>query len=122
MLMKKALSLVLPIFIFLSTLLYLHQKIQIYIEAYRLSRNFCYHNELLDKRDYLLVNFANQVSLNKVNQWVQIQQFTPVEKERIVAFNLKKQEQVHKGRLLTLLGNFLRTSTPTSTALAEEKR
>ena len=120
--MKKVLPLFLPVFIFSSSLLYLHQKIQIYVEAYRLSNNHHYHNELVDKRDYLMYNLAKEVSLAKVNQWAQAQNFTPVDKEKILALNTKTQEQVQENVINSVLNRFLRASVSTSTALAKERK
>ena len=108
--------------VFIPTFLYLHQKIQIYVEAYRLSRNFCRHNELLDKRDYLMYNFSKEVSLAKVNQWAQLENFRPVGRERVVALNIKPKEQIARNNLTQFLSRLLKTSTSTSAALAKEKR
>jgi hypothetical protein len=120
--MKKILPLFLPVFIFSSSLIYLHQKIQIYVEAYRLSNNYHCHNELVDKRDYLMYNLAKEVSLAKVNQWAQAQNFTPVDKGKVLALNIKAQEQIHENTINSVLNRLLRASVSTSTALAKERR
>ncbi|MFH1519097.1 MAG: hypothetical protein ABIE75_00810 [Candidatus Omnitrophota bacterium] len=121
--MKKILPLVLPVIIFLPVLIYLHHKVQLYVEAYRLSNSFGYHKELIDKRDYLMYNFANQATLAKVNQWASLKDFTPVDKDRKMALNIKRQaEIVSDNKISLLLDRILRASSPTSTALAKEKR
>ncbi len=121
--MKKLLPLILPVIIFLFTLLYLHQKVQLYVEAYRLSNTFYCHKELIDKRDYLMYNFAKEATLVKVNQWAIRKDFTPIDKNRVMALNTKRQAQsISNNRVALLLSRILKASTPTSTALAEEKR
>ena len=118
--MKKGLHLVLPVLIFLPTLLYLHQKVQIYVQAYQLSNNYRYHNELVDKRDYLMYNFAKEVSLAKVNQWAVGQNFTPVDRNKMYTLNTKGQEKISDNKIVSLINRFLRVSTATSTALAKD--
>jgi len=120
--MKKILPLFLAVFIFSSSLLYLHQKIQIYVEAYRLSSNHRRYNELVDKRDYLMYNLAKEISLAKVNQWAQAQNFAPVDKNKVLALNIDTQEQIEANTITSLLDRFLRASVSTSTALAKEKK
>ncbi|MFA7677130.1 MAG: hypothetical protein WCY34_03055 [Candidatus Omnitrophota bacterium] len=120
--MKKTLVFVLPFILFIPSLLYLHQKVQIHIEAYRLSHNYFRYNELVDKRDYLRYNFSKEVSLAKVNQWAQLEDFSPVDKERIVALGPKSQGIKKERRLASLFSRFLRASTSTSSALAENAR
>ena len=121
--MKKVLPLILPILIFLPILLYLDQKVQLYVEAYRLSNTFSYHKELIDKRDYLMYNFAKEATLAKVNQWASLKDFTLVDKGRVMALNMKKQTPATSdNKIVLLLDRILRASTPTSTALAKEKR
>ena len=121
--MKKILPLILPVIIFLPALLYLHQKVQLYVEAYRLSNTFGYHKELVDKRDYLMYNFAKEATLAKVNQWASRKDFTPIDKGRVMALNVRRQAQnVSGNRIALLLNQVLKASTPTSIALAEERR
>ena len=121
--MKKILPIILPILIFIPTLLYLHQKVQIYVEAYRLSKTFSYHKELIDKRDYLMYNFSKVATLAKVNQWASIKDFTPVDKNKVMALSIKRQAQIaSNSKMSLLLGRILKASEPTLTALAKEKR
>ena len=119
--MKKMLPLILPILIFVPTLLYLHQKVQLYVEAYRLSNTFSYHKELIDKRDYLMYNFVNEANLAKVNQWASLKDFTPVDKGRVMALNIRRQAPIASdNKIALLLNRILKASTPTSTALAKD--
>ncbi len=121
--MKKILPLILPVLIFLPVLLYLHQKVQLYVEAYRLSNSFSYHKELIDKRDYLMYNFSKEATLAKVNQWASLKDFTPVDKGRVMALNIKRQPQIiGNNKIALFFDRVLRASTPTSTALAKDKR
>lgn len=118
--MKKALHLILPAIIFFGALLYLHQKVRIYVEAYRLSGNYYRHNELLDKRDYLVYNFSQEVSLAKVNQWAQVQKFTFVDKAKVLALGGKEQKQASGSKIALLFSRLLKASASASTALAKE--
>ena len=121
--MKKILLLILPVIIFLPVLLYLHQKVQLYVEAYRLSNTFNYHKELVDKRDYLMYNFAKEATLVKVNQWASRKDFIPIDKGRVMGLNARRRAQsASDNKLALLLARVLKASAPTSTALAEEKR
>ncbi|MFH1504072.1 MAG: hypothetical protein ABIH08_01600 [Candidatus Omnitrophota bacterium] len=125
--MKKSLHFILPVFIFFPAFLYLHQKIQIYVEAYYLSSSYYRHNELLDKRDCLMYNFAKEVSLAKVNQWAQVQRFGSVDKAKVLALDIQEQKQIVSAfkpevnnKMAMLLKRFLKGHVPVSTALAKE--
>ncbi|MDP2922914.1 MAG: hypothetical protein Q8O30_04245 [Candidatus Omnitrophota bacterium] len=108
-------------FIFLSLFLYLHQKVLIYVEAYKLTKNYHLCNELIDKRDYLVYNLKKETSVSKINQWAQKNNFAPAQK--LLALNLKKQENLKpKGKFASLLGNLLGIPTASSTVLVEDKR
>jgi len=121
--MKKLLFLILPFIIFLPVLLYLHQKVNLYVEAYRLSNTFSYRKELIDKRDYLMYNFSKVATLAKVNQWASVKDFTPVNKDRVMALSIKRRAQIaSNSKMSLLLGRILKASEPTLTALAKEKR
>lgn len=120
--MKKILPLILSVFLFICALSYLHQKVQIYVEAYRLSVNYQYYNELVDNRDYLMYNFSREVSLDRINQWVKLEDFSPVGPERTLVLAVQKPFGTKRNnKFVSLVDRFLRASTSTSTALAEEK-
>lgn len=88
-----------------------------------MSNTFNYHKELVDKRDYLMYNFAKEANLAKVNRWASLKDFAPVGKGRVMAVNAKRQIEVAgENKMSLLLSRILRASAPTSTALAKEKR
>ncbi|MBU1112840.1 MAG: hypothetical protein KKH93_03055 [Candidatus Omnitrophica bacterium] len=120
--MKKILLLTIPLFIFIASLIYLHQKVQIYVQAYRLNSNHERYNELVDKRDYLMYNFAKEVSLSKVNQWAENEFFAPVGKERVIALGFSPRNKAQSSWIAKSLSRFLKTSAPTLTVLAEDSR
>jgi hypothetical protein len=110
------------VLIFLSILFYLHQKILIYVEAYRLSKTNHVYNELVDKRDYLVYNLNKELSVAKINQWADKNDFTVVGKEKIIALNLRRKP-VHTSTytLASFFSRFLGMPTGSATALAEER-
>lgn len=120
--MKKLLPIIIIIIIFGLSLLYLHQKIQIHVQAYRLSSNYSYYNELVDKKDYLMYNFTKEISLAKVNQWVQEEGFHPVERDMVLALKVKAEQGINRNRIALFLDRFLGVSTTASAALADEKQ
>ncbi len=70
-----------------------------------------------------MYNFANEATLAKVNQWASLKDFTSVDKGRVMALNIKRQTPiVRDNKIALLLDRILRASTPTSTALAKERR
>lgn len=109
--------------IFALSFIYLHQKVQIYVAAYQLSRNSQAYNELVDKRDYLMYNFSKKIPLAKVNQWAQEHDFGLIDKERKLALNLKADGlSVNKDSPLAFLySRFINIPAGSSTALAEDK-
>ncbi|MDD5194354.1 MAG: hypothetical protein PHQ96_01600 [Candidatus Omnitrophica bacterium] len=119
---RKALSMTCAGFFFLGAFFYLHQKVQIYVEAYRLSRNYQLYNECIDKRDYLMYNFMKEVSLTKLNAWVEKNNFSPIEKQKVLAFNLeKKKVPASKNKFASLLNKAIGFSSSSSTVLAKER-
>ena len=109
-------------FMFLATFFYLHQKVQIYVEAYRLSKNYQVYNECVDKRDYLMYNFMQHVSLSKLNEWVEKNEFFSVGKGKMLALNLeKKSPPIPKNKLAFLFNRFLGFPAGSSTALAKDR-
>ncbi|MFH1771487.1 MAG: hypothetical protein ABH872_01610 [Candidatus Omnitrophota bacterium] len=111
------------ILVFILAFLYLHQKISIYVEAYRLSKNLYVYNELVDNRDYLVYNFKKEVSLSKINQWAEGHNFIPVAKEKVLALRLNKDKEkpAVKTQLASIINRFLRVPAATSTVLADDK-
>jgi len=118
--MKRSIIPLLIVFIFLASFFYLHQKVLIYVEAYKLSKNHRIYNELVDKRDYLVYNFTKETSVSKVNQWAEKNKFIPAEK--VLALNLKRTP-THKNRytFASLVHGLLGIPAGSSTALANEQ-
>lgn len=112
--------LILLVIIFLASLLYLHQKIQIYVQAYRLSSRYNDYNELIAKRDYLMYNFTKEISIARVNQWAQQENFQPVSKEKVLALRPAEKQRSYEKSLARLLDRILGASATASTALAKE--
>jgi len=70
-----------------------------------------------------MYNFAEEATLTKVNQWASLKDFTPIDKNRIMALSIERQAQsTSDNRIALLLNRILRASVPTLTALAKEKR
>jgi len=68
-----------------------------------------------------MYNFSKAISLDKINQWAQKQELNPVSGKRVITLSKRQGDQV-KNKAVLLFDRFLRASTSTSTALAEEKR
>lgn len=108
------------VFIFIASLIYLHQKILIYIEAYKISKNHHLSNELVDKRDYLVYNLTKETSVPKINQWAEKNNFLPTGK--VFALNLRRAEPAKPAnKIMLVLNDLLGIPTGSSTALAGEK-
>ncbi|MBU2102509.1 MAG: hypothetical protein KKF80_03855 [Candidatus Omnitrophica bacterium] len=106
----------------MGTFLYLHQKVQIYVEAYRLSKNYQIYNECVDKRDHLMYNFMKEVSLVRLNAWVDKNEFSPVQKGKMLALNRgSKKVPVSKHAFASLLQKAVGFSSGSSTVLAQER-
>ncbi|UCG34832.1 MAG: hypothetical protein JSW17_04880 [Candidatus Omnitrophota bacterium] len=109
--------------IFFIAFFYLHLKVHTYVVAYQLQENYLAYNNILDKRDHLRYNFAKQVSLHKINQWAQDNDFSPVERERIIALNLEQKSQPRfKIEVAALLDRLLGIPTGSAEVLAEDGR
>ncbi len=118
--MKKRYFIIFGVFIFLSSLLFLHQKILIYVEAYKISKNHRLYNELVDKRDYLIYNLTKETSVSKINQWAEKNKFIPA--ERVFALNLRKETPAKPAsKIFVAINNLLGLSSGSATALADEK-
>jgi hypothetical protein len=106
---------------FFSLLFYLHQKVLVYIEAYKLTKNYRILNELVDMRDHLVYNLDKETSVSKLNQWAEKNSFAPAQK--LLALNLKRKESLRPKRdFVSLLNNLLGIPTASSTALAKDRK
>ena len=92
---RKVVSFVL---MFVVSLLYLHQKVLIYVEAYRLNETYQAYNNLVDARDDLLYNFSQKISLEKVNCWVENNGFTLAEGDKMLALHVDSPQSNPKER------------------------
>ncbi len=89
--------------------MYLHQRINIYVEAYKLNDTKYRLNKLVDKRDSLLYNFSQKVSLAKINGWAEANGFKFVREDRVLALNINNQEtQINKFKENVLASSFKR--------------
>ncbi|MCM8773113.1 MAG: hypothetical protein NC820_00010 [Candidatus Omnitrophica bacterium] len=75
------------VFLFLFSFFYLHQKINIYVEAYKLNYNRKIYNELVHTLDDIRYHFYKRVSLNKINLWVEKQNFDFAKEKMVLALN-----------------------------------
>lgn len=118
--MQKKYFAFLIVFLFVASLIFLHQKILIYVEAYKISKNHRLSNELVDKRDYLIYNLTKETSVQKINQWAEKNNFLPTEK--VLALNLRRAEPAKPtNKVVAMLNDILGIPTGSSTALAGEK-
>jgi len=109
-------------FIFSSAFIYLNQKVFYFIEAYRISKNYAYYRELVDKRDYLLYNLSKRTTLPKVAKWAHDNNFFLAKEESIIA--LKPKTISHSTgikRLASLVVRTLHIPIDISKALAKDK-
>ncbi len=81
------------IFIFLFSLGYLHQKIALSVEAYRLTDKYAHFRQLVDKRDVLLYNLCEKTSLEEVNLWAQHNQFEFAAGEKVLALRMDTEPE-----------------------------
>lgn len=121
--MIKKMPLVVSGIIFVGAFFYLHQKVQTYVQAYQLNKNYQQYNELVDKRDYLMYNFTRDTSLPKINQWAESNGLSLVEQEKKLVLNLRDEKfPGSENKFDSLFSRFLRVPSASSTALAEEKQ
>ena len=120
--MRKISPFIIAVLIFVLTFIYLHQKTQIYVYAYKLNDSHTALNKLVDERDYFLYNFTKEISLDKLSEWAENNDFSPPEKEKVLALNLRKEKQpVKENRLASLIKRLFK-STGSSTAMAQDQQ
>ncbi|HIE35666.1 MAG TPA: hypothetical protein EYP89_00310 [Candidatus Omnitrophica bacterium] len=122
--MKKELRLFIWLgIIFLPLFLYLHQKVLICVEAYELSKNYKIYHQLISKRDSLKYNFTKNISLVKLNEWLEKNNFSFAKKERTIALHPEKKSFIyHKNKISKIFNRFLNIPAKIPPALAEEKK
>ena len=108
--------------IFCAVFMYLHQKIQTFVVAYQLRENYRSYNNLVDKKDYLMYNFAKEISIYKVNQWASKNDFSPVDEERVLAMRVEEPKPImQRMDLAALVDRFLSIPTSSANAMPEEE-
>lgn len=120
---KKFLPIAMVAVVFTAVFVRLHQKVQIYVEAYSLSKNYHIYNNLADKRDYLSYSFDKKISVARLSQWAEDNKFSLVGKDKILALNLRRIEPAPAGNGFSIaLNRLLGISTASATAITEEKK
>jgi len=112
------------ILLFFISFFYLRQKINIYVEGYRLNDAQKVFDKLVDRRDALLYNFSQKVSLAKINGWIEAKGFDFAKEDRILAFNISREENKEKRFRINFLASPLKRLfrvSGVSKALAEQR-
>jgi len=78
--------------IFLAGLMYINQRVNIYIEAYKLNTSCHKCDKLIDVRDALLYNFSKRVSLAKINSWVEANNFHLAQGNQILSLYINNNQ------------------------------
>lgn len=113
-----------PVFMCLvcaAVFLRLHQKVQVYSEAYRLSKNYRMCNNLADTRDYLTYTYAKHTSVAVLSQWADENKYGFVGKEKMLAVQFRKRRQQPTGQFVRVVNNVLGISTATATAMTQDR-
>lgn len=82
------------ILVFITIFVYLHQKIVISVENYRISKNIDEHKRLVDLRDKELRDFFSLVSCDKINEWARENKFVLAKKNSKIV--LVKEASGHR--------------------------
>jgi hypothetical protein len=109
------------LFAFVFTFLYLNQKVSIYVAAYKLNSNYNSYEELSSKRDYLKYNYNKYVSVPRVNQWANQNNFSFGTGEKMIALSLRDKSKVSalgESKLASVFARVVNIPTGVSTALA----
>jgi len=111
--------------LFLVSLGFLHQKVSLFTEAYKLSENYHEHNKLIDSRDDLLYNFSGKVSLKRINYWVESNGFELAKSNAVLALDINDKktslENKESGSKISSFAKIFRLSG-ISKVLAQEQR
>ena len=107
------------IFSFVFLFLYLNQKVNIYIGAYQLNSSYNNYEELSAQRDHLMYSYNKNVSLPRVNEWANQNNFSFTSQGKMLALDLKPRIAPAKESGFTAIFNKI-VSIPAgiSTALA----
>ena len=93
---KKTIFMILA---FIAFFVYLHQKVTVYIEAYKLNESYKQLDELVDVRDDLLYNFSKRVSLTQINSWVDANGLKVADSDKVMAFNLSNGREIKNSKM-----------------------
>ncbi len=118
-------KLVFMVVVFMVLLVYLHQKVAIYDEAYKLNDLYSCLNKLVETRDALLYNFSKKVSLAKINSWSDANGLTVAEGDKILAFDIggsKEYLKKPKANIVALSLKRIFHMPGESKAMAQERR
>ena len=104
-------------------LVYLHQKVIIYTEAYKLNASYRQLDKLADVYDNLLYDFSKQISLTHINSWVDANGLKVADSGNVVAFNLGRGRKVNSSKINIVFSSLKRIlHVPgVSKALAQEQ-
>ncbi|MCM8819974.1 MAG: hypothetical protein NC925_04170 [Candidatus Omnitrophica bacterium] len=119
--MSKKKCLIISIFVFFALFLYVHQKIQIYVEGYNLTKSYYLYNEYVDRRDYLMYNLMRELSLQKINDWVERENFSSIKKEKVLVLHPKTYDTLNKEEKIVSAKHNIKIKFVTPIALAKEQ-
>ena len=111
--------------VFFGFLMYLNQKVNIYVEAYNLQEGLKTYNNLVDTRDDLLYNFSKQTCLENVNFWVEANGYKLLGEEKVLVLNINNPEtglRNKKYNIITSSLNRIFRYSGMTRALAQERR
>ncbi|MFH1768379.1 MAG: hypothetical protein ABH858_04375 [Candidatus Omnitrophota bacterium] len=114
------------VFIFFTSLLYLHQKVAIYREAYKLQESYHRYDKLVDCRDLLMYNRSERISLAKINSWIEANGFNLVDSDKVLALNIesspvREDNKPKNNQLVAYFDRIFRLSFA-SRAIAQEQQ
>lgn len=106
--------------LFLLAFCYLHQRVNIDIEAYQFAQVQYQYGQLAASRDYLLYQFSQKTSLEEVNSWVKNNSFQFADKEKVLALNVTTEQEKPRLSFASSLGGIFKVPFA-SRVLAEEQ-
>jgi len=84
---------ILLIFLFIIAFFYLHLKISLNVERYKLTSSYRVYNKLIDKRDALLYNLTQRTNLKVINQWAENNRFVMPSQKSLIVFRRKEKPE-----------------------------
>ncbi|OQX81214.1 MAG: hypothetical protein B6D56_02945 [Candidatus Omnitrophica bacterium 4484_70.1] len=86
-------KIILFIFLFIVTFFYLHLKVSLNVERYKLTSSYRLYNKLIDKRDALLYNLTQRTNLKIINQWAENNRFVMPSQKNLIVFNREEKPE-----------------------------